>query len=181
LNKRAAKALFFSCILLGTLSAEAQSPFFDYCREGNLNRVKLWVKKNPISLNKPNESGFSPLILAVYRGQDSVAFWLINQGADLNYQSSEGTALMAAVYTKRVHFINALLTAGADPNLTNSLGLTALMLAAQTEQPDVIETLLAKGANPKQGNKAGKTAADFARISNCRDCLTLLSNTPAAP
>jgi ankyrin repeat protein len=181
LYKRALRALFFAVILLCPLGAAGQSPFFDYCREGNLKQAKLWLKKNPQSLNKPNDSGFSPLILAVYRGQDSLALWLINQGADPNYQSPEGTALMAAVYAKRMGIMQQLFAAGANPNLTNSLGITALMLAAQTEQPLAIEVLLNMGANPKQGNKAGKTAVDFARISNCLDCLKLLPETPESP
>ncbi|MBM3170373.1 MAG: ankyrin repeat domain-containing protein [Bacteroidetes bacterium] len=137
----------------------------------------MWLKRNPQALNKPNESGFSPLILAVYRGQDSLALWLITQGADLNYQSPEGTALMAAVYARRMHLIPMLFEAGAKLNLTNSLGITALMLAAQTEQAPAIELLLKLGENPNQSNKAGKTAADFARISNCLDCLKLLPET----
>jgi len=70
-----------------------------------------------------------------------------------------------------------LFEAGAKLNLTNSLGITALMLAAQTEQAPAIELLLKLGENPNQSNKAGKTAADFARISNCLDCLKLLPET----
>jgi len=175
LNKRAVKALFFSFMLLSTLPSAAQSPFFDYCREGNLKQAKSHLKKHPQVLNQTTESGFSPLILAVYRGQDSLALWLIKQGADLNYQSPEGTALMAAVYSRRTSLTEILFSAGANPNLTNSLGITALMLAAQTEQANAIATLLNMGADPNQANKAGKTAADFARISNCLECLKLLT------
>lgn len=134
----------------------------------------MWLNTNPQSLNKPNESGFSPLILAVYRGHDSLALWLIRQGADLNYQSPEGTVLMAAVYARQTHLIPVLFEAGANPNLTNALGITALMLAAQTEQANAMKMLLKIGANPNQVNKAGKTAADFARISSCLDCLKVL-------
>ena len=144
MNKRAVKALFFSFMLLSTLPSAAQSPFFDYCREGNLKQAKSHLKKHPQVLNQTTESGFSPLILAVYRGQDSLALWLIKQGADLNYQSPEGTALMAAVYSRRTSLTEILFSAGANPNLTNSLGITALMLAAQTEQANAIATLAEK-------------------------------------
>ena len=168
------RALFFVLISCWGMQLRAQSPFFDYCREGKIEAATSWIATHPEAINQVSESGFSPLILAVYRGQDALVDWLIHNGADLNYVSPEGTALMGAVYKGQQRLIQHLLTKGANPNLSNALGQTALMLAAQTEQPEVMQRLIEAGAQPEQQNAAGKTAADFARISNCMPCLQVL-------
>lgn len=168
------RALFFALIPYLGMQLHAQSPFFDYCREGKISEAKAWISNHPEAINKATESGFSPLILAVYRGQDSMVDWLMYSGADVNYVSPEGTALMAAVYKGQLRLIQDLLNKGANPNLSNTLGQTALMLAAQTEQPEVMSWLIESGAKVEQKNTAGKTAIDFARISNCMACLQIL-------
>lgn len=168
------RALFFVLVSCGGMPLLGQSPFFDYCREGKIEAATSWIATHPEAIHQVSESGFSPLILAVYRGQDAMVDWLIHNGAELNYVSPEGTALMGAVYKGQRRLIERLLTIGANPNLSNALGQTALMLAAQTEQPEVMHRLIEAGARPEQQNAAGKTAADFARISNCMPCLQIL-------
>ncbi|WP_309709295.1 ankyrin repeat domain-containing protein [Armatimonas sp.] len=57
--------------------------------------------------------------------------------------------------------IQALLSAGANPNATDNQGRTPLMWAAKSGLPDFVEALLKKGADPKRKDKDGKTARDY--------------------
>lgn len=58
--------VFLSFILV---SAQGKSKsIFDIARSGTVAEVKEEIKKNPDIINQVNENGFSPLILACYRG-----------------------------------------------------------------------------------------------------------------
>lgn len=66
-------------------------------RSGTTIEASELLKKNPDLANVLNEAGYSPLILACYRGNTEVAKFLIQNGANLNYNNAMGTPLMAAV------------------------------------------------------------------------------------
>ena len=61
----------------------------------------------------------------------------------------------------RVAVVQALLSAGANPNVTDNQGRTPLMWAAKSGLPDLVERLLKSGADPKRKDKDGKTARDY--------------------
>lgn len=91
--------LFLSSLLLGQEKAKS---IFDIARSGTVTEVQELMKQNPDVINQVNENGFSPLILACYRGNTSVADFLIDNVKDVNYKSREGTALagLAIKYNK---------------------------------------------------------------------------------
>jgi ankyrin repeat protein len=57
---------------------EKTKSIFDVARSGTVAEVKDMMKQNPDIINQTNESGFSPLILACYRGNVEVAKFLID-------------------------------------------------------------------------------------------------------
>ncbi|MBL9098674.1 MAG: ankyrin repeat domain-containing protein [Alphaproteobacteria bacterium] len=67
---------------------------------------------------------------AALEGKNAEIDTLVAQGASVNCQFSDGwTALMHAVYGKKLETVTHLLKAGANPNLARKDGVTALKMA----------------------------------------------------
>jgi ankyrin repeat protein len=94
---------------------------------------------------------------------------LLKQGADVNQQqeSDGATALQWAAYVDDVPILDALIRAGAKPNLANQLGVTPLMLACANRNPATVDLLLKGGADPnaKSGDRESPVMT-AARVGN---------------
>ena len=88
---------------------------------------------------------------------------LLKAGADIDAQSTAGTALAAAAFIGALGTVHALIRAGADvarPDPT--LNATPLMFAAERGQEPVVAALLAAHASVNQRDGAGWTALFYA-------------------
>ncbi|MFC6875688.1 ankyrin repeat domain-containing protein [Flavobacterium myungsuense] len=147
---------------------------FDVARAGTVEEVKEILKSNPKAFIVVNKEGFSPLILACYRGNNEVAKFLINNGSDLNVSGTMGTALMAAVVKGNDEIVKILLDKNADINATDANGTTALMYAVQFQNEYLIKLLLEHKADRSRIDKNGKTAFEFAVFSKNEAIINLL-------
>lgn len=93
---------------------------------GNLEAViQLLDQGEEIDKADP-EGGSSPLILAAMFGRMEIAAYLIDRGADLNFQNNDGsTALHTAAFFCRTKIVTALVEGGADRTIRNNAGSTA--------------------------------------------------------
>ncbi|MFN7934789.1 MAG: ankyrin repeat domain-containing protein [Bryobacteraceae bacterium] len=83
---------------------------------------------------------------------------LIAQKAELNARDADGTtALGWAAARSNVEIASLLLNAGADPSLTNELGIGPLMIAITNGAGEMVKLLLSKGANPNVARENGET------------------------
>jgi ankyrin repeat protein len=96
---------------------------------------------------------------------------LLRNGADPNsivIESTNSTALLAAINQKNLALVNALIAAGADvsASLTARISRTPLQLAAKEGSIDIAHVLLKHGAdvNAPPYNRYGATALQFAAI-----------------
>ena len=166
---------FFIVFLIVTSNCLAQQKsIFDISRNGTLLEIEQLYKEDINCVNKINEHGFSPLILACYKGNSEVARFLIEKKSNLDYVSDEGTALMAAVVRGKNELAKSLLENGANPNLTNSEGTTALMYASQFKNVELVKLLLQYKADKTIVNNDQKTAFEFAVFSNNDEIINLL-------
>lgn len=167
----------YSLILLlffAHFSLAQAGDIYNIARAGTVSDAAALLSNDPELLNSVNTSGFSPLILACYRGNTAVAKLLIDRKADLNYVSEMGTALMAAVVKGDAELVQYLLEHKADPNIPGPDGTTALIYAVQFENPKLVQLLLEYNANKSRTDKAGKTAFEHAVFSGNDAIINLL-------
>ena len=78
------------------------------------------------------QSGMSPLHVAILQNNRDIVELLLEKGADVNLQNNSGdTPLHFAIAGENVELCNLLLNAGADVNLQNENGKTPLHHAVE--------------------------------------------------
>lgn len=117
---------------------------------------KLYQHHNcDIRLDLRNET---PLIWAISEGYHDIALTLIEAGADLNAQNSDGnTALLRAACEGRAELASVLIKVGAELNFQNNDGYTALILAKRRGHPAIVDSLLNAGADTRRMTRFGTT------------------------
>ena len=169
------KIKYLILLLFTTILTFAQnSNCFDIARKGNISDIKLLFEKDKSIVNAIDDNGSSMLILACYRGNHEVAQFLIDNGANLNYVSKNGTALMACVVKNESVLVDELLQKKTNLDLTDENGVTALMYAVQLKNMQMVKKLVNSGANPALKCKQNKTAFEYAVFSNNEEIINLL-------
>ena len=170
------KTLYFLLILfLNILSVNAQEKdVFDVARSGTVEEMQELVKQNPDVINSTNTMGFSPLILACYRGNTDVAKFLIDHVKDVNYRSPEGTALAGLCIRYHKELAVALLEKNADPNIADANGTTPLIWAVKTGNEELVKLLLKFGAKKDQPDHMGIKPFEYAVQTQKENIINLL-------
>ena len=172
------KTLFIVIVALisNLIFSQETLDVFDIARKGTLEQAKNILKVNPNAFNTVNEDGFSPLILACYKGNNEVAKLLIENGCDINGNSKMGTPLMAAVVKGNIEAAKLLLQKNADPNNSDKNGTTALMYATSVKNYELVSLLTKANANPDVKDNRGNSALDYAILLNDDKLIELLKN-----
>ena len=124
----------------------------------------------------PDQDGRTAVIEAAWRGYPRIVKSLIDNGANLNATDETGkTAVMWAAINGHAPVITNLLAARAPLDERDKEGLSALMRAAWNGHADAVRALLAAKANTGLVDKKGLRAIDYARRSNNRMTVQLLS------
>jgi serine/threonine-protein phosphatase 6 regulatory ankyrin repeat subunit B len=128
--------------LLNSKDSNGNTPLHFSASTGNENVVKLFIKLGA-EVDKENEYGWTPLMLASYNGHLNVAQFLIGlKTVQINKANALGlNALKCAIYKGHTQIMNLLIDRGADVN--QSLGhLTALMIACRMKNHEVNFTFI---------------------------------------
>ncbi|PWN63345.1 ankyrin repeat domain-containing protein [Chryseobacterium oncorhynchi] len=166
-------SLFLSSLLF---AQEKVKSIFDIARSGTVSEVKDLMKQNPDIINQTNEGGFSPLILACYRGNVEVGEFLIDHVKDVNYKSKEGTALagLSVKYNKKL--VEGLLKKNANPNIADDTGSTPLFWAVKLGNKELVELLLKYKADKTIKDSMGVTPFEYALKTDNKEIISLLKN-----
>lgn len=169
--------LVLGLILSSFLSAQEKAKsIYDVARSGTVAEVKELMKQNPDIINQINENGFSPLILACYRGNTEVAKYLIDHVKDLNYKSREGTALAGLSIKYNKELTEYLLKKNADPNIADPTGFTPLFWAVKFGNKELTELLLKYKADKTLKDSMGMTPFEYALKADNKEIINLLKN-----
>ena len=154
----------------------SQSDIFNIARKGTVEELKKIIEENKSLVNAPNNAGFSPLIIATYSSNLQVAKYLLNIVEDINFQSPEGTVLMAAIMRNNIEMVHLLLDKKANVEITNDNGVTPVMLALQFKNKEIIKLLINHNANKAAIDKEGKTTFEYAVSTKEDKIIQLFKN-----
>lgn len=149
----------------------------------NLEEI-LKVQGNP-DIDKLNNEGYSPFLLAVQRpDSESAVKLLLEKGTNVNITDPMGrNAFLVAANSSRKEYIKLLVSKGIDVNSQDNDGNTALhyilnrVLQNKLYIPmckEITVPLLAEGADPFIKNIEGKSAMDLAEESGENELIDLL-------
>ena len=119
-----------------------------------------------IDVNAKDESGYTPIIVAIESQNNDILGYLIKNGANLREKHPlfKRSVLNVACYYENEKAVEMLLS--ADPKLINEQsgidGWTALQDATLKANIDIVKILLKNGANPQLKDYSGGTAMDMA-------------------
>ena len=117
-----------------------------------------------IVLDKKYIRGLTPLQIACQNNRTEVVRYLLDSGADPNYENYP--ILISFCYVKKpekVAIVELLIERGADVNATNEHGKTALMIAS-VHNPPLVELLVRNGADINVVDDGGCVALSGAAI-----------------
>lgn len=110
--------------------------------------VKVLLEQDRENVNKVNDDGETPLILAVKRSNLVITRLLLDAGADAQCADMDGVLpLHIAADNGDLFVARALLEAGADINAKTTGGQTPLILAARNGKNDFTAMLTEAGAD----------------------------------
>lgn len=144
-----------SMVVVRTLHAAASC--------GYLDLIRLLLDRGDISVDIPNESGRTALLLAASYCQQSAVDILLKHGADVNATGSNGeSALMWASSCGYLNVMQTLLDGGAKVDMSDNDGFTSLTSAAGGNQVEALVILVKRGAKIDKTNNDGFTALMYA-------------------
>jgi len=133
---------------------------------GDLAEVKELIA-NGADVNKMNDYGWTPLMIASQNGHVEILKALLYKGADINAKGKYGiTALMVASEMGDLKIVNELLSEGADVNARDDYGWTALLASSKNGNIEVVQALLTNGADLNAKNENSKNALMYAAENN---------------
>jgi ankyrin repeat protein len=156
-----ALVLLFAGLALSGCSVQAPPELFTAIRQGDLDYTKTTLENNPKLANSKDESGDTPLILAARMGNKDLCELLIANGANLEAEGQNGTALYEAAIGNHKDIVELLITNGANLEAQGPNG-TALHEAAIGNHKDIVELLIKNGADVNAEDKSGMTPLYYA-------------------
>ena len=153
--------------LLFQLHVSAQD-VFDIARNGNAKAMQKHLKKHPEHLELQSENGFTPLLLATYRGRYDVAVVLLDAGADATKCFKEGSPIYSVIFKADTQMLQLLIERGVNVNDTcqfETLGYP-LHLAINLLRYEQIEQLLTAGARVAILDPQGRTILQLLQLYN---------------
>jgi hypothetical protein len=116
----------------------------------------VWLVTARVLAGAPAAVKLGEALIDAARSDDRAAVAaLLEQAADVNAREGDGTTALAWAATRtNTDIAELLLKAGANPDLTNELGIGPLSLAITNGSTAMVKLLIGKGADP---NVRGRT------------------------
>jgi ankyrin repeat protein len=116
---------------------------WEAAREGDVCEVERLLGQDPSLLNAKDGNSCTPLMHASSTGKVGVLRWLLDKGAAIDDQQTDGsTALWDACSEGHLAVVMLLLERGGDPTIPAQDGLTPLIIACLRDRREVVRFLL---------------------------------------
>lgn len=131
------------------------SPVILAIANGDLKTLKFLTEKGQIPLEiqeknieNPSLKGWSAPWAAVAFNQPKILDYLEGKKVNMDTRQNKNgeTPLIHAISLNNKYLVNKLLNAGADPDFSDSKGITPLLFTLALDLPDIARILLSKGA-----------------------------------
>lgn len=153
-------------------------------------------------VNKRDDAGNTPLILAAKHGDVAIVQILSKHGADVLAKNNEGYDALLAIANysmpsmkkpgqeperigialeEHIRTAEFLLNKGANVNARTKTGDTPLILAAGLDKKALVELFLRSGANVNELNDEGRSALMIAAMKGAREVICPLEQKGADP
>ena len=143
-----------------TPDKQGQPALIAAIRKPSPKSAEVLIRWPKTKLNAQNPHDETPLMMAAFDNQMSLAKLLIEKGADVN--KTGWTPLHYAATKGHVEVMKLLLEMHAYIDAESPNGTTPLMMAAHYGTPLATKLLLDEGADPTPKNEKGLSALDFA-------------------
>ncbi len=144
--------------------------------EGNSLALKQFLQAGfpPDSTDK---NGVSMLNIAIRNGHVNIAFFLLENGADINSISGDrgNTPLMDAAAEANTEILKRLIKAGAALDLKSKSGQTALVLSVGRQAEESAIALIESGADSTIEDDLGMSARKYAELFKLEKVLFLMN------
>ena len=152
-------------------------------RSGDTEKVKQLLSKGVDINASESESGDTPLLAALDKGQWATAEYLLTQKPDLSREDNNGNSPLYLTVSRgdsAVQMVKLLLDAGAPadfgPKTGDNAGATPLHLCCATGANTCMEVLLAREASVSKHLPDGSTPLHTAAIGGNQRTVELLCN-----
>jgi len=152
---------------------------FEAAALGRVDRVKQLLRDDPSLASAFSPDGFPAVGLAAFFGHLEALQTLIAAGADIHAAAKNGLkvqAIHAAVASKNLDIVRAVLEAGADPNAAQQQGFRPMHESGSSGSRELAELLMKYGADPSLKNDDGKDTVAFAREKGHADFAAWLAD-----
>jgi hypothetical protein len=147
-----------------------------YCEDG-YNEIAVMLLHAGANVNSQMKNGWTPLMLAVITGDESLCESILVKSVRPNLENEEGqTALMLATERNLKTLVKKLLKKGADPNLLDVDGWNALHYAARYGRVEIAKLLVVGGANVALKEQLGNTPEQIAGMNHHPELAHWLSS-----
>ena len=156
---------------------------FEAAATGHAARVAELLRDDPDMIRAWSPDGANALQFACFFRQPETADILMRAGADIHLPAKgfgTVTPLHAAVAGRNPDTVEALLNAGANPNVRQQGGYTPLHSAANNGDARCTRLLLDHGADASLKSDDGKTPIDLATLRGHAAIAALLERNRAA-
>lgn len=143
--------------------ASGNTPLHHACWNEQAEVVKVLLEKDQDSINKVNDEGETPLILAVQQSNLVITQLLLSAGAQPECADLSGVMpLHIAAGNGDLFVAKALLAAGADIDAKTTDGQTPLIMAAKMGRNDFTAMLIETGADVNSVDNEQHSALHYA-------------------
>jgi len=165
---------------INAVDRDGHSPIVRAIQRNRLDMLDFLAERGA-DLAATDNQGWNLLQLAAAWGNADAIRWCIRRNLPIDaLQNSGCSALYLAVANSQTNAVQALLEAGADPNLATTNGLwTPLMVAVEDGDAELARRLLAAGADLEARQHNGSTALLVAARGTSLDTIDLLLDAGA--